>query len=329
VDLIDRYVNEIARRLPRSKRADVREELRSALNDALDSRVEGEPNEEDVVALLEEFGRPTEVAASYSDANRYLIGPPLYPVFKLVVSVALPALAAVLVFSFALSVWADPSQMSSLGAKLLSLLGGIFQTSVLTLGTIVLVFALLQRLDLNPDDLQVEEEVWNPRDLPVVADVDLVGRGEALTSIVFAAVFMVVVNLFRDRLGLMLTPGQKVLFSHIVVDNLLWIKISLLLGMALHTWLLWAGRWRGLTRIAKIGCDLFGVYVVYRVARAVVADKAALFDAGLPGPLPEMISMAAHWLPVIVAVVVLFDAAKVLYRLAIRSSETPPTVVGA
>lgn len=242
MDLIDRYVNEIARRLPRSKRADVREELRSALNDALDGRVEAEPTEEDVVALLEEFGRPAEVAASYSDASRYLIGPPLYPVFKLVVSVALPALAAVLVFSFAVSLWADPSQTSSLGAKLLALLGGIFQTSILTLGTIVLVFALLQRLDLDPTDLQLEEEAWNPRDLPAVRDDDLVGKGEALTSIAFAAVFMVVVNLFRDRLGLMLTPGQMVLFNHVLVENLLWINISLLLGMALHTWLLWAGR---------------------------------------------------------------------------------------
>ena len=329
MDLIDRYVNEIARRLPRSKRADVREELRSALNDALDGRVEAEPSEEDVVALLEEFGRPAEVAASYSDASRYLIGPPLYPVFKLVVSVALPALAAVLVFSFALSLWADPSQTSSLGAKLLALLGGIFQTSILTLGTIVLVFALLQRLDLDPADLQAEEEAWNPRDLPAVRDDDLVGKGEALTSIVFAAVFMVVVNLFRDRLGLMLTPGQMVLFNHVLVDNLLWINISLLLGMALHTWLLWAGRWHGLTRVAKVGCDLFGVYVLYRITRAVVEDEAALFDAGLPGPLPEMISAAAHWLPVIVAVVVLFDAAKVLYRRILRSSDAPPTAVGA
>ncbi len=329
MELIDRYVNEISRRLPRRKRADVREELRSALNDELDSRVEGEPTEEEVVALLEEFGRPAKVAASYSDANRFLIGPSLYPVFKLVVSIALPVLAAVLVLSFALSLWADPSQTSRLGAKLLGLLGGIFQSSVLTLGTIVLVFALLQRLDLSPEDLQVEEEAWNPRDLPAVRDFDLVGKGEALTAIVFAAIFMVLLNLFRDRLGLMIAPGQKVLFNNILVENLLWINIALLLSMALYTWLLWAGRWHGLTRVAKIASDLFGVYVVYRIARAVIADKAALFDAGLPGPLPTMITQVAYSLPVVVGVVVLVDAAKVVYRLVRRSSESPPTAAAA
>ena len=73
--LIDSYVNEIARRLPHGQRDDVREELRSALRDALDSRIEGAASEDDVVKLLREFGRPEQVAASYRPESQFLIGP--------------------------------------------------------------------------------------------------------------------------------------------------------------------------------------------------------------------------------------------------------------
>ncbi len=55
-----------------------------------------------------------------------------------------------------------------------------------------------------------------------------------------------------------------------------------------------------------------------------VENKAALFDAGLPGPLPQMISEVAYWVPVVVAVLVLVDAAKVVYRLVTKGHESPP-----
>ena len=64
MSLLERYLSEIARRLPKRQREDVRKELRSALSDALDGRVEGEANEDEVVELLREFGSP--------DANSHL-----------------------------------------------------------------------------------------------------------------------------------------------------------------------------------------------------------------------------------------------------------------
>ncbi len=89
MELIDRYVYEVGRQLPRKNRADIQVELQSTLVDTLEARVQGEPSQEDVVELLKEFGPPQKVAASYWPQGQYLIGPNLYPLFRMVLGIAL------------------------------------------------------------------------------------------------------------------------------------------------------------------------------------------------------------------------------------------------
>jgi hypothetical protein len=60
--LVDAYVADVVKRLPRARRADVALELRSLLIESVESR-------EDVASFLADFGRPADVAARY--------GPPL------------------------------------------------------------------------------------------------------------------------------------------------------------------------------------------------------------------------------------------------------------
>ena len=60
MELIDRYVHQVGRRLPERTRADVKQELRSLLIDALEEHTGRSENftEEEQVAVLEEFGPP-------------------------------------------------------------------------------------------------------------------------------------------------------------------------------------------------------------------------------------------------------------------------------
>ena len=102
MELIERYLNEIGRRLPKAKRDDIRDELRSAFDDALESRAVGDPSEADVVAVLEDLGSPETVAASYS-GDRYLIGPKLYPQFKTALRIVVSVLASFVVLGFTVS----------------------------------------------------------------------------------------------------------------------------------------------------------------------------------------------------------------------------------
>lgn len=323
-ELIDRYVRAVGRRLPKKQRADVQEELRSTLLDTLEARVvEGEPGEEDVVALLREFGKPEEVAAKYRPGDQYLIGPELFPLFRLVLTIVLAATAGGLTLGFLVNVAFNADSLvfgTVLGDYLSSLISAVLSGA----GSVVIVFAILQRLDVRPT--KDEKKDWNPRDLPDVTEAAEAGRGEAIASVVSLTVFMILLNVFRDKIGLVMVTGSEVkpLLNDLFLSILPWINASLGLGIALHSYLLWRGRWDWYTRVAKVAIDLFGLYVFYRFATLFADSKPVLLEAGLGEPLASLLTQLFYWLVLGAAVGVAIDLVKVVLRYA-REGRFPLT----
>lgn len=315
MELIDRYVGEVSRYLPRKGRADILTELRSSLEDALDDRVEGEPTEDDVVALLKEFGHPKQIAVSYRPSHQYLIGPELYPFFELVTGIVLIVLAAVAVFNGVMGFFPPSTQAVGLGEWLIVVLGTVVQGAMIAFCSIVIVFAILQRLEVK---LAEPETDWNPRDLPTIEDVDRVGRGESIAGVTFSVIALILLNVFHDRIGIVMTLGEEPLLTNVVQDNLLWLNISLVLGLVLNALLLWQARWHWYTRFAKFATDLFFVYVIYRLAAAISMEQSTLVKAGFAEPLPSLFVKLGYLVVVGVAISVLIDAAMVAYRLLRR-----------
>ena len=106
--LIDIYISEVGKHLPRKSRLDIQEEIRSALQDLLEDRSQqsGRPIDDDlIVEVLKEYGSPEKVAASYLP-ERYLIGPQLFPAFLKTVQIVLPIVLAILPWSAWGSRWA-------------------------------------------------------------------------------------------------------------------------------------------------------------------------------------------------------------------------------
>ena len=60
MNLIDKYIAEVGKHLPRKNRADIEAEIRSTLEDMLDERKQAKDEAEEtmVVELLKEFGPP-------------------------------------------------------------------------------------------------------------------------------------------------------------------------------------------------------------------------------------------------------------------------------
>ena len=80
--LIESYVDDVVRRLPRRQRADVGLELRSLLAEELAARASGgAPDEAMTLALLRGFGRPQEVAERYLEGGFTIIEPAEAPRF--------------------------------------------------------------------------------------------------------------------------------------------------------------------------------------------------------------------------------------------------------
>jgi hypothetical protein len=318
MNLIDRYVFEVGRHLPRKNRTDIQIELRSSLVDALEDRVGENPEDADIIALLKEFGPPKAVAASYFPEGQYLIGPSLYPLFRLVVVIALAAVTGSQVLAWGVAVFIAEAPFS-----LLEALGGILNSLPITLGMVVIVFAILQRFDVRPD---FEDEPWDPASLPQISDFEPVNRGERIFGVIVSMIILGVITSFPGIIGFVTFPGGEFSLNPVIPQFLGWISIALLLGIGLDIYLLWQGRWTTTSRIAKIAVNLFSVSVLFLLVQGHTAWLAERGAGGFLSTLTrlstdivkntQVIGMQAWRMAFGVALIVtVIDTLAVLYRL--------------
>ncbi len=280
--LIDRYIHEVGRRLPRKNRADVLAELRSSLIDALEDRKDGmEASEEEVAALLKEFGSPREVAASYHPEGQYLIGPELYPLFELVAGIVLAAVLGAQVLAWAVAVFIGQRAVEPFEA-----IGSLLSSVPVALGMVVIVFAILQRLDVRAE---LDEKPWEPTSLPQVDEEQTVNRGERIFGIVGGVLILVVLAFFADRIGIWFTPGGQFIPNPVIGQYIGWIVLSLLASISLDIYLLWQGRWTAATRLARLAVSLFSIAVLFLLVQG---HTAWLAERGAVGWLPAFQRLA-------------------------------------
>jgi hypothetical protein len=149
--LIERYVREVERHLPKQQRSDVAAELRSLLEDALNDRAlsAGRPPDEDLaVEALREFGEPEEVAERYLPSDRYLIGPRLFPAYLLVVRIVLIAVGGIMLLSFVAGLLSNTERLPDFlrSQSVGNLLGEFLKLAFVNLGLLTLVFAIIERV---------------------------------------------------------------------------------------------------------------------------------------------------------------------------------------
>ena len=247
MELINRYVAEVGRHLPEKMRPDIEQELRSILEDMLDDRARtaGKPaDEEMVVALLKEYGEPAKVAATYH-APRYLVGPAVYPTFIMVMKIVLTVIAVVAVIQFGFSAARPGATPEQIGMAFLQGFSTLFNGGLTALGIVTLIFALNERFNPN---LKFDKQEWNPRELrPVPQSASRIKVGDLVASVVFNLIAIVVFNLYFDRIGIytnfngdwtMIPIFSEVLRGYVLYFTLLWG-----LEIALHVYVLQAGRW--------------------------------------------------------------------------------------
>lgn len=161
MDLIERYLSAVRMLLPSSQRDDIADELRDVLMNRREEKAAelGRPlTRPEDEALLKDFGNPLAVAARYG-RQQYLIGPELYPVYLLVLKIVLAVIAgSALITGVVNGVLAhgDP------GPAIVAALGVAWTGSFAAVGSVTVVFAILERTNVRRKFL----DNWNPRDLP-------------------------------------------------------------------------------------------------------------------------------------------------------------------
>jgi hypothetical protein len=197
--ILDTYVSEIGRNLPRDRRQDIEIEIRSSLLDTLEDRSKESGRSVDdelTYEVLKEAGSPESVAAAYLP-ERYLIGPRLYPIFLLVVRIALPVLTVLGCIGMGALLAGSSYTPAGLTETLAKLISELVNILMQTFGSIVVVFAILQRLLPN---LAVKARSWDPRSLAKIKPSDHVSLATAVSGMVFCLAAIVIFNFYPGML---------------------------------------------------------------------------------------------------------------------------------
>lgn len=339
MNLIDKYVAEVGKHLPRRNRADIEAEIRSTLEDMLDERTQGKSQTADeaaVVQLLREYGTPRKVAESYG-ARQYLIGPRLYPTFILVTQIAISVLLVISLVGLGLGLAKSDLTgigfLSMVGESFLDLLGGL----IAAFGNIVLVFAILERT-LPAEELEKETEEWDPAKLASEPDPDRVKFGELIASILFTAAFLIVLNLYPQIIGIgFLQNNEWTFVSPILSDAffsyLPYINILGVLEITLSVILLREGFWQTWTRIARAVLELGNIVLAVTMLRGPSLISLSVADfAGTPlaDSAPVLVSVLG-WVPTLVLTIVIviasIEVGQAVYRLVKSRKPSPYPVM--
>lgn len=199
-NIIDRYVYDVVRRLPKDQREDIELEIRDLIDDMIN-----ESGDNDIEKVLKKLGTPKELEKKYGDKERYLIGAEYFESYSLVLKIVLVSVFISVFVSSIINVAIDISLESiiiSIGSEIFS---GIF-SMIFSFGFVTLIFAILEREKLK-FDIDFEED-WSPSELPEVPDKKvLIKRSETIASIIFIIIFMGLL-IFAPRLfGAWLNEG--------------------------------------------------------------------------------------------------------------------------
>jgi hypothetical protein len=195
---IERYVHDVARRLPEKEREDVKDELRANIYDMLPEGA----TEEQIRKVLYELGSPASLAGKYRQNPRYLISPAYFEEYVSVLKWVLPLVGViVMIIGFATSAF-DAVKMGSTNyafvfseiiSKGISMgVSAAFQALVWTTVGFVIAERSGQRAE------QQGKHSWRIEDLPEVQknEQTRLSLSESVAELVLLSIFTVFGLLF-------------------------------------------------------------------------------------------------------------------------------------
>lgn len=264
MNLIDRYVYAVVRRVPVSQRADIEKEIRAMIDELLQEQLkktadgsdgqagsragQGTPDEQAVRAVLDSLGDPAELASQYLGSHQYVIGPALYETYWLVLRIVLIASGIGLLIAKAIQIATD-SQINGWEA-FGGLVGGLFQGLLSAFGMVTLIFFLINRYgaDEITKEIKAEKGQWKPDDLPQVPEAKLrIKRGDPIASVIFSLIFLVIINVYPELFGFYYKVGEELRIVGFLGEGffaaLIWINLVIILGIVIEAVKIVTGRW--------------------------------------------------------------------------------------
>ncbi len=311
-DLLQRYVRETGRHLPRRQRKDIQSELYSLLQDSLEERSEsdtelGEEEKEEVIRakeMLREFGPPAKFAHRYNP-QRYLIGPSHYSDFKMVLTIVLSVVTGIYLFGIMAAVLLDSDSTISI-AGIADTAFSYFEHLLINSGIVIVIFVLIERFSGAMTGVGKKEE-WDPSSLPKIEDPDSITRGGMIAGITWRVIVAIVLVVFPYWIGVINFNAEGPHFTAILAPEfdavIPWIAGLLIMEAGLYLRVLRSGRWTTGPRWTELIINLAWIVLFY------------LIITGGPITTIPILTMGVKVILTIILIIAVFEVAGRIYRL--------------
>ena len=242
---LERYIADVRSYLPRKNRNDIVEELHANLSERINDQAEGqggELSEEAQIEILSEFGHPLRVAASYQGTGRALIGPTLYPFYRMSVLVSL-AISTCFILMLLLAEVIFRVDLGDVSRPWLFVNTYIYIVGVITTG-----YVLTERLMERHSYL----ESWQPNALEQ-PDNALASAWGALIACIAAVTWLVILNLVDIEHDMATLLARNPNPIHTLV---FWFKIETLVLIPQYFYLVFNQTWSRNRLLLRIGSEL-------------------------------------------------------------------------
>lgn len=328
MNLIDRYVTEVGKHLPRKNRLDIEQELRSTLEDMLEDRSQetGRPVDEALVMeLLREYGEPRKVAATYQ-THPYLIGPRMFPTYTFVLKIVIFAVTLGLTIAAVVSLVGANMTSQELFQQMVDFGAGLLSALVAAFGNVTLVFAILERTLPATEFGMQEEKGWDPASLQKEPDVDQVKTAELIFEIIFVVAALIIFNLYPEIIGFNFSVDGEWVSIPVLSDAffrvLPWINVVGALQIGLNVYLLRQQAWEAGTRISKMVLEALNIVIAVMLLSgpSLLNINTQAFTGTPIGPdtAETLVRVFAPLVPIILGIVIVvsgFEIIKMGYRL--------------
>lgn len=297
-EIFDRYLLAVERKLPLQGRQDLKAEIESNLMDTMEDNLADSGltviDEKVLEEQLKSIGSPRSVANTFAPVQP-LIGNQHDFIFRIIVTIVMPIVVAVIFFSgllsFAFSGGANPF------LQFMGILNTMWQAAIGIIGYAAVTFMILTRFfpevneKVNKEFFENEMKDWKVSDLPeLVEESDKVAVWEQVVGIVFGSFFILALLLFFDKYaGLWFTnaAGEWQMLPVLTAEVkalVPWWALSTGLGIAHASLLLYQRRRSILSRwfaVAIKGYDLVVLIMFVRIPQYLQFDRALALEKGM------------------------------------------------
>lgn len=276
MDIIERYIYAVTKRLPESQREDVGNELRSLIEDMLVERY-GEVTTDisNVEEILIELGEPSKLASKYRNKERYLIGPEYFDLYIFILKIVVFAVFFGVLIAKGVELFVNqPTDVLEtiveyFNAIIFGVLGGFAWVTV--------IFAVIEH-KTTINNVNLINIKWKPKDLmPVPKENSIIKKSEPIVSIIFTIIFIIVINITYNLIGAYILDDNQLimipLFSEVFTQMLPLITISLCISIIKECLKLIIGKW---TFPLSIFCSL--IVIITMIINVVVFANPEIWN---------------------------------------------------